>query len=473
VPTLAIHRDNVLAREIDLKDGTLRIGRGEQNDIVLLDDKKEVSRFHAELRPEDGRYVLYDLNSQNGIRIGGRAQPTITLEPGTPVTVGPYTLTLVAPASFAAETLVLSTDAKTTLRGTKAVLPAPADSTTAPRLAPAKPPAAKPSLRTNTITLAGWTVSKPMLYGGAAMVVALIALSVTFLPASRRGSRQVEPIANPSPAPAAKPEDAKQKGLAEARSLLERNDYDGALKVLEPLLMSDPADVEALDLRTRATTGAKAALAPPVEVAKVDGKPTGAGNGTPPGDRLPTPKKTPEGLPPIEIGCRPGEKRADCAERAREVSDRYDRAKTTLDAGAYEAAIAQFTEITNDEPDYRDVAALLARAREGIHAIAQQALEAAMKAEAEGDLVGAIQQYARARQVDSSTGGVADESSKRVRARMKVEGTDAFKRAKQYDAGDRVPQAVMFYELAFRYLPDDDPNKKVAKDRWDALRARQ
>ena len=52
-----------------------------------------------------------------------------------------------------------------------------------------------------------------------------------------------------------------------------------------------------------------------------------------------------------------------------------------------------------------------------------------------------------------------------------AEGNDAFTRGRQYDALDRIEQAISSYERAVRYLPDDDPNKQVAKTRLDALRA--
>jgi hypothetical protein len=53
---------------------------------------------------------------------------------------------------------------------------------------------------------------------------------------------------------------------------------------------------------------------------------------------------------------------------------------------------------------------------------------------------------------------------------MKAEGTDAFTRAKQYDAAGRNPEAIALYERACRYLPDDDPIKKAATGRLDSLR---
>jgi serine/threonine protein kinase len=52
-----------------------------------------------------------------------------------------------------------------------------------------------------------------------------------------------------------------------------------------------------------------------------------------------------------------------------------------------------------------------------------------------------------------------------------AEGADAFARGQLYDALDRIEQAITAYERAFRLLPDDDPNKEIAKTRLDALRA--
>ena len=59
----------------------MRIGRGAENNVVLEDPEKTVSRFHAELRPEQGGYVLFDLNSQNGIWIDGQRIQRQTLNP--------------------------------------------------------------------------------------------------------------------------------------------------------------------------------------------------------------------------------------------------------------------------------------------------------------------------------------------------------------------------------------------------------
>ena len=91
---LIVLHGRALPRYVDLGRRELTIGRGEQNDIVLDDPDKIVSRFHAELRPEGGSYVLVDLNSQNGTWVDRRRVERITMRAGVPVVIGPYQLVL-------------------------------------------------------------------------------------------------------------------------------------------------------------------------------------------------------------------------------------------------------------------------------------------------------------------------------------------------------------------------------------------
>jgi len=87
-----VFRERVLHRSIDLGQRELTIGRGEQNDVVLDDPDKVVSRFHAELRPQNGGYVLVDLNSQNGTWMDDERVERVTMQPGIAVAIGPYQL---------------------------------------------------------------------------------------------------------------------------------------------------------------------------------------------------------------------------------------------------------------------------------------------------------------------------------------------------------------------------------------------
>jgi len=89
---ILIFRDDAVHRAIELGSRVVTIGRGAQNDVVLDDPNRTISRFHAEVRPEDGRYVLVDLGSQNGTWSEEKRIDRIELKRGTPVTIGPYRL---------------------------------------------------------------------------------------------------------------------------------------------------------------------------------------------------------------------------------------------------------------------------------------------------------------------------------------------------------------------------------------------
>lgn len=150
---LIIYRGDTLDREIDLGERNARVGRGDQNDIVLPDPAKSVSRFHAELRFEQGKYSIVDLNSQNGTWVAGRRVPQATLEPGVPVVLGTYRLVLKQeqappPSDTGEATLIASaappepSTAATIVGASRPVIPAPPPKVEAPP--PPPPPAPKP-----------------------------------------------------------------------------------------------------------------------------------------------------------------------------------------------------------------------------------------------------------------------------------------------------------------------------------------
>jgi tetratricopeptide (TPR) repeat protein len=106
VAKLLIFRGETQVQEHELKEQTVRIGRGTQNDVVLEDPGKGVSRHHAEIRFEGGRYTLVDLQSQNGIWVSGTRVPSVVLEPGVTAALGPFRLMMQAPVPVSAITAV-------------------------------------------------------------------------------------------------------------------------------------------------------------------------------------------------------------------------------------------------------------------------------------------------------------------------------------------------------------------------------
>lgn len=79
---------------VEVGEGRLQIGRGRDNDVVLPDPQKGVSRAHAELRFENGHYVIVDLQSQNGTWIDGRRVERSEVPFGAEIAIGAYRLTL-------------------------------------------------------------------------------------------------------------------------------------------------------------------------------------------------------------------------------------------------------------------------------------------------------------------------------------------------------------------------------------------
>jgi pSer/pThr/pTyr-binding forkhead associated (FHA) protein len=72
------------------KSDALTLGRASNNDIVI--EHSSVSRSHAQIVRDHGKYILKDLNSGNGIWLNGRKQEEIVLEDGISIRVGYATL---------------------------------------------------------------------------------------------------------------------------------------------------------------------------------------------------------------------------------------------------------------------------------------------------------------------------------------------------------------------------------------------
>ena len=86
------------------------IGRAPENDIVLLDEGKVISRYHATVRYENGTYQLIDNGSSNGTSVNGQQvdkQLPRPLQDGDHVTVGDYELVYYAPISVSSEATMI------------------------------------------------------------------------------------------------------------------------------------------------------------------------------------------------------------------------------------------------------------------------------------------------------------------------------------------------------------------------------
>jgi len=69
-----------------LSGNRLLIGRSRECELVL--DDPNVSRRHAELRRQEGAWIVADLGSTNGVKVNGRRVEHAVLSPGDEITLG-------------------------------------------------------------------------------------------------------------------------------------------------------------------------------------------------------------------------------------------------------------------------------------------------------------------------------------------------------------------------------------------------
>ncbi|MEW6185804.1 MAG: cyclic nucleotide-binding domain-containing protein, partial [Thermodesulfobacteriota bacterium] len=89
-PILQVVSGEANQKEFPLGMEKLRIGRSGYNDLILADGK--VSREHAEIYFETGRYVIEDLNSTNGVYLNDGLVRKIPLKSGDRITIGDTSL---------------------------------------------------------------------------------------------------------------------------------------------------------------------------------------------------------------------------------------------------------------------------------------------------------------------------------------------------------------------------------------------
>lgn len=522
MPKLVITGTDGARREIELTTRDLRIGRAPENDLALPDPTKGVSRMHAELRYENGRYVIIDLNSQNGTWLDGTRVQRADVASGSEIAIGPYRLSLVGAGSPEAKTTEdLNEVGPKTMRLDAPARPAP------PPPARSAPPPRRPAVRPAPAAQAPGPIAalarlpKPMLFGGFfAIVLIVIVLGQLFAP-----SGSAPPPANPGdgtpPPPPAAETNAQiiERNLNDAKALIEKKDYDSAIREhLDRILLIDPNHAEAANLKMQAQEAQRAALAaaPPPDVAAstvpsgalspvtapsagtTPGAGAGAATTVPPAAGAAASTTVPpaagtaaQATPPTATGTtargntgraapppetlpsarRPNETAQQWRARNAELTAQYNTAKNALDRRNFTAAIAGFEALVKAEPGYLDAPQLLTRAREEVKAGGKEAFDAGAKAEAAGNWTVAIENYERAQKIDASLG--AEDASKRVSDKMHAAGADAFKRARQFDAVGRAADALREYSNAAQWLPDSDPNKAAARQRADQLKAGQ
>jgi|MudIll2142460700_1097286.scaffolds.fasta_scaffold08029_3 pSer/pThr/pTyr-binding forkhead associated (FHA) protein len=83
---LSVYAAGILHQEVEINDLPFSIGRGHGNDLVIEDTA--VSRRHALIDFVDGRYIVEDLNSVNGILVNYSGRETAALKSGDVISIG-------------------------------------------------------------------------------------------------------------------------------------------------------------------------------------------------------------------------------------------------------------------------------------------------------------------------------------------------------------------------------------------------
>lgn len=90
VAQLSINEPSSEARRVRIEGGLVRIGRADDNQVVLSDPK--VSRYHGELRVRHGALVYHDLRSTNGSWVNGSRVVEMAVGLGDRIELGDTTI---------------------------------------------------------------------------------------------------------------------------------------------------------------------------------------------------------------------------------------------------------------------------------------------------------------------------------------------------------------------------------------------
>jgi tetratricopeptide (TPR) repeat protein len=478
VATLRVYRGDQFVAPFELGEGRTRIGRGTDNHLVLEDHDKQVSRLHAEIWHERGRYVIADLNSQNGVWIGERQIKTEEpLPENVWVTIGPYRLMLMpeekpaeAPTDeFGGAEVTSRREAyiePTQLLEAAETVPPPSHRSQPPK--PAVPPVQAPQpgrtqagktavpatkARSNTIPIAAAIA--------AILVLGVVAVMMMRKPATDSGTETVAntttapPTTTSIPAPTGPTaEETFQDHYKKAQAFIEQANKVSAREenvLALAALQDDPRGVEQR----------KVIDAMPEPGATTTS--SGANGTTPAGTASKTPPPPPL-ADTLKVPLRPGETEKDRATREKSAKSQLDEGRKLLADRQFDSAITalQGSLSTSGRSDFGAQAgeanALLQKARNGRaaaeanirHANAQKLVDDA-KVLAGSDVAAALQKLREAKALDEIEG--AADLMNNLGEQARQQGENALSLARNLEnRPNRLQDAIREYERAVRLL---------------------
>jgi tetratricopeptide (TPR) repeat protein len=474
---LVVLRGDTVDRKIDLAQLPARIGRAPSNQVVLQDPMKGVSREHAEIRLVDGRYVLVDLGSENGIWVAGRRVPEVVLEPNVIASIGPFRLMLAEEAAVPDTEVVPQMQ-----RPPVPVLPASKPAARQPAVPAPQPAGARSGVPMNqrNLMIGGAVAALVLVVGIVAVLVmrpgpptpALDVANIDLTPvlsdvsrliaegrcqealqtielmlqqspnndALLNEKRRAETCTQRPPEPE-EPTPDLQNEIQNAKLLLANRDCKGALLRVSNVLIYQPDNVEAAELRRQADSclqapGPKPTVPPPVVV-----------------------EVSPELGGLILL---PNEREREYRARMDAMRARYEEAIGALEKGPSARAIELLDGILKDTPPgYLDVAARLTDAKRAMAKLRQREAQDFEKKELFDD---AIAKLNEAKGFDPALSKLVDNDVSRIQRLKITRGEEACKLAR-VDIGyaQTRNEAIENFRRVLRWLPPDHQCYALAK----------
>jgi tetratricopeptide (TPR) repeat protein len=446
VSKLVIFRGDDVENEVHLGSSVIRIGRDSRNDIVLAD--KSVTRFHAEIRPENGSFVIVDMKSRNGLWLNGQQiKGKVPLALGVPITLGAYELTL-------EDDLASESGLDVHSSGT-AVNPPPRGSRTGASATQRWPGgtqtgSAATDARKTAIFWSGLVLGTLLLCG---ITFAVIRYMMRPAPVEEVAATTTTPPQEaPAPAPPVDPnKEAIDRHLADARAAIASREFASALRDhIGPVLELDPANQEALDIKQQAEAGV-AALA-----AAAAAKP-------------PPPPPPPAFVEAQGIPRQPGETQADYSARAGRIQTNFQEGNRSLERQDYPLALARFQLVERDQKDYQGVDALITETAAKQRKAVEDAMEFGRRGEANNKWGDALKWYQAALRYDPSTAG-AREKVASLTERVTKDGLEAFSRAEVLRKRNDYTRAIELYKQAADLLPTTHEKHREAQEWLEKLK---
>jgi pSer/pThr/pTyr-binding forkhead associated (FHA) protein len=260
---LVVVSSNFGGREFQLDKPAMVIGRTDDNDVVI--NHRSISRHHAKIVLEQGRYCIVDMQSSNGVRVNGEEYGKVELRRGDMIDLGHVRLRYVEPG----EDFVFDRDAQLvdvatrSGKGNKAALwaglsvilvgavvavvfvtqkdgsaPMASTPTTTVVPAPTAPAATAPATTPEPAPPAPQPDPAPVPVAAAASPDA--------------GAVATAVPATPPEAPKPDPTRSLDATIGEARKALEEERWVAAVGAAEEVIKADPAHAEAKAIQERA-----------------------------------------------------------------------------------------------------------------------------------------------------------------------------------------------------------------------------